>query len=405
MAVQTSVMPAASERRLFLGAQGLLDEPGRPADSRTVQAVVEQLGYLQVETINAVERAHHLILASRLDGYRHEHLSALLERDRTLFEHWTRCASAVPTRWFAYWASRFALARASIPTNRAWQRYLGDRPEEVIRQVREQIERNGPMRSQDFTRERGPRPGRWLRWKPAKAALECLWFSGEIMVTRRDNFQKVYDLTERVLPGRYLADPPSEVETVDWACRTAVERLVVATPTELARFWRATKPDRAKRWCQDAVRDGRLVHVLVEQPDGGRPKRAYAPADWERRLATLPDPPDRIRLLSPFDPIQCRFARLFGFEQHLAELFLPEARRRYGYYVMPILDRDRVIGRLDPRFDRTTGTLEIMRLDWEPTMKVTVSIRQRLEEAATRLARFVGADRVSWPRSVVRTQA
>jgi uncharacterized protein YcaQ len=405
MAVQTTTIPVASERRLFLGAQGLLDDPGRPAGGRAVHAVVEQLGYLQIETINVVERAHHLILASRLDGYRREHLSALLEKDRTLFEHWTRCASAIPTRWFSHWASRFASARAGIPTNRAWQRYLGDRPDDVVRQVREQIALNGPMRSQDFTTARGPRPGRWLRWKPAKAALECLWASGEVMVTRRDNFQKVYDLTERVLPAHWLGAPPSAGETVDWACRTAVERLVVATPTEIARFWRAIKPDRAKEWCQGAVRDGYLLQVLIEQPGGSRPKRAYALADWERRLTNLPEPPDRIRLLSPFDPVQSRFARLFGFEQHLAELFLPETQRRYGYYVMPILHRDQVIGRLDPRFERTTGTLEILRLDWEPSVKVTPQILRRLEEAATRLARFVGADRVSWPRSLVRAWA
>jgi uncharacterized protein YcaQ len=393
------VVTAEAARLLLLGAQGLLSDPGRRATVGELRRLLRRMGFVQLDSINFVERAHHLTLASRLDGYRREQLTRLLESERSLFEHWTHDASAIPVEWFAHWKPRFERERQSLREHRWWRERMGGEPERIIEEVRGRIAREGPLRSQDFEHERGASAA-WWGWKPAKAALEFLWFTGELAVARRENFQKVYDLTERIFPEQHRAARPTDEEHVEWACGTALERLVVATPKELADFWNAVEPARAKAWCEAAARAGRVVPVLVESHDGARPPRpSYALTDWERRLKGLPEPPDLARLLSPFDPVlrdRARALRLFGFDYRF-EAFVPEAQRRYGYYVLPVLEGARLVGRIDPKFHRDESLLRVRQVFWEPGVRVTPARRGKLEEAAARLARFIGAERVEWP--------
>jgi uncharacterized protein YcaQ len=390
---------AAAARRLLLGAQGLLAEPARAATPKSLLALVRQMGFVQLDSISYVERAHHLTLFSRSDGYRREHFARLLERDRSLFEHWTHDASAVPAEWFAHWKPRFARAGARIRGNKWWAERMGGKPDKVLNAVRERIAREGPLRSQDFEHERGESSA-WWGWKPQKAALEYLWHTGELMVVRREKFQKVYDLTERVFPELHRAPAPAEEEHTEWACSTALERLVVATPKELADFWASIEPARAREWCERAAREGRVVPVVVESAGAdSKPKPAYAAPDWEGRLARQPEPPARTRLLSPFDPVlrdRARAGRLFGFDYRF-EAFVPEPARRHGYYVLPVLEGERLVGRVDPKFERSEGALKIRRVFWEPDARPTRARVRGLEEAAERLARFLGAGRVEWP--------
>jgi uncharacterized protein len=382
-----------------MGAQGLLAEPARAATPAALLGLVTRMGFVQLDSISYVERAHHLTLFSRLDSYRREHFARLLERDRTLFEHWTHDASAVPTCWFAHWKPRFARAGARIRANRWWGERMGGDPDRVVEAVRNRIAREGPLRSQDFEHARG-QSSAWWGWKPQKAALEYLWHTGELAVARRESFQKVYDLTERVFPELHRAPAPAEEEHVEWACATALERLVLATPKELAEFWEAVEVAQAKLWCERAAREGRVVHVLVESHDATQKARpAYALPDWERRLHRLPEPPPRTRLLSPFDPVlrdRARAQRLFGFDYRF-EAFVPGPARRFGYYVLPVLEGERLVGRIDPKLLRGEGVLEVRRVFWEPGVRPTRQRLKGLEEAAENLARFLGAERVEWP--------
>lgn len=389
------VISTETARRLFLGAQGLLADPTRKATRTLLARLIEQMGFVQVDSINYVERAHHLTLGSRLDGYRHEHFTYLLEKNRYLFEHWTHDAAAVPTAWFAHWKPRFARYETKL-RDRWWGPRMGAQPEKTLAHVRERIAREGPLRSQDFEHDRqGGRAG-WWDWKPQKVALEYLWFTGELMVTRREKFQKVYDLTERVLPAVTALAPPTEAEHIEWACRTAFERLVVATPKEIADFWHAITLAQARQWCEQAARSGEIVPVTVAAMNDEQPRASFALSDWQTRLRKLPAAPDRMRLLSPFDPVirdRARVARLFGFDYRF-EAFVPEPQRRYGYYVLPILEGDQLVGRIDPKFQRERGTLEVRKVYWEPAVKVTKARRKKLEEALTRLANLVGAEKV-----------
>lgn len=393
MSAHRPIISASQARRLLLNAQGLLDNPARRADRGSLRKLIEQLGYVQIDSINVVERAHHLTLHSRLDGYLHEMLYRLLERDRHLFEHWTHDASAIPVEWYPHWKHRFERSAHRIRRNKWWRKRIGEKPDTVLDAVRNRIDREGPLQSRDFEHADG-QVDAWWGWKPQKAALEYLWHTGELAVVRRINFQKVYDLAERVLPQHHPLPAPEKDEHIDWACRTALERLVLATPSELAAFWHMITSNDARQWCAVAIQSGEAVEVMVESADGSKPKPMFALPDWEARLKRVPDVPQRVRLLSPFDPVlrdRSRAQRLFNFEYRF-EAFVPPAKRRYGYYVMPLLEGDAIVGRIDPKFHRDESELVIQNVWWEPGVKPTKHRHDALDQAVDRLAGFIGAD-------------
>jgi uncharacterized protein YcaQ len=217
----------------------------------------------------------------------------------------------------------------------------------------------------------------------------------------------VYDLAERIFPAAHAAPAPSDEEHLDWACRTALERLGVASPDELAGFWRAVSLPEARAWCERAAASGEIVAVRVESADGSRPRASWALPDWQERATALPAAPPRVRLLSPFDPIlrdRKRALRLFNFDYRF-EAFVPDEHRQHGYYVLPILEGERLIGRLDPKLHRDRGVLEIKNLWWEPGVRESKGRQASLASALDRLTRLVGAE--EWelsppPRAPVR---
>ncbi|HEY3571107.1 MAG TPA: crosslink repair DNA glycosylase YcaQ family protein [Thermoanaerobaculia bacterium] len=391
-------VPTVTARRLLLGAQGLLDDPRRKATVDALYGLIERMGFVQIDSINVVERAHHLILVSRMQGYQPRLLERLLERQRRLFEHWTHDASAIPTSWYPYWKIRFERYRRRVLEHPWWMERIGPEPEKVIGHVRERVVQEGPLMTRDFEGERTGEQG-WWGWKPQKAALEYLWRTGELAIAGRSSFHKVYDLAERVLPEGHAAPRPSDAEHLDWACRTALERLGIASPDEIAGFWAAIKLEEARAWCAEAAQRGEIVPVQVEPADGSKPRASWAVPDWESRAASLPPAPPRIRLLAPFDPIlrdRKRTLRLFNFDYRF-EAFVPGQHRKHGYYVLPILEGDRLIGRLDPKLHREKGLLEVKGLWWEPKVKETKGRRAALAAALDRLCRLTGAERWDLP--------
>jgi len=390
----TTALPTVSvrdARRLLMDAQGLLADPARPATHAALARLIDKLGFVQLDTITTVERAHHHILASRLDAYRPALLEHLHHNKRVLFEHMTHDASLIPIRFFPHWRPRFERSA----TNHGWMERIGDDHAKVIGQVLSRIRDHGPCMAREFERD-GARPGgAWWDWRPHKAALEYLWRCGELAVASRVSFQKVYDLTSRVHPEAHARPAPTPQEHVDWACSTALERLGVATPGELTAFWRAIKPAQAAAWAADAVKSGAAVQVYLDSGGDEPPKKSLAAHDYRRRLSKALPPPDRTRLLSPFDPIlrdRKRALRLFNFDYRF-EAFVPAPKRKYGYYVLPILEGDRMVGRLDPKLHRDRGILEIQNLWWEPGVKPGRARRAALDSAIDRFAQFVGADR------------
>ena len=353
-------------------------------------SLVRDLGFVQVDSIRTVERAHHMILFTRRSGYRPKQLDRLLERERSLFENWTHDAAVIPTEFFPIWQRRFAREEARL--SQRWQRWRGETFVQKLEEVFAHVERHGPVRT-GHLREEGHSNGQgWWDWAPSKTALEYLWRTGRLAVARREGFQKVYDLTESVIPAVHL-DPdavPNETGLIDWACRSALDRLGFATPGELARFWDGITPAEATAWC--AAQGDRLRVVEVEDAEGARPRQAYAWADIEDRLAETPSPPGRLRVLSPFDPLlrdRQRTERLFGFSFRI-EVFVPAAQRRFGYYVFPLLEGDRLIGRLDMKADREADALTVTAVWPEGRLRLTKPRMQKLEAELERLRAFAG---------------
>lgn len=378
-------------RRLFLDRQGLTTTPTGPATGPDLLALIEQLGFVQVDSINTVERAHHMILFARRQSYRPENLRPLLERDRSLFEHWTHDASILPATSFPHWKHRFARDRTRLIAR--WETWHREGFVEKFDEVLEHVVNNGPVRSSEVGQNEKRGSGGWWDWHPSKTALEYLWRTGQLAVTRRDGFQKVYDLTERVIHPHHLAPEPSENATLDWACRAALNRLGFATPGEIAAFFAAITPAEAKAWCAAALARGEIAEVMVELQNGP-PRRSFA---LPGLLAEQPDAlPERVRILSPFDPAlrdRARAERLFGFHYRI-EVFVPEAQRRYGYYVFPVLQGDRLIGRIDMKCDRAAGLLAVRAFWPEAGALLGKGRLLRLEAELDRMARFADVEGV-----------
>ena len=397
-----TIVPADAARRLLLRGAGLLERPDRRATPAAVGRQIDRLGFVQVDTISVVDRAHDRILRTRFRDYRPATLARLLERDRRFFEHWTHDASIIPMAWYPQWKHRFERLDRTPARETWWAERIGPNPKRVIDHVLDRLDREGPLRSADFEHtvapEDRPEGGQWWGWKPAKTALEYLWRTGRVAVSGRQNFQKRYDLTERVIPNHDDEAPDLEAH-IDWACQEALERLGVATPSELAAFFASIKLPDARRWTRAAVADGRAIDVEVHACDGSAPRSAVAHPSWSKMASQAPAPPDGMRLLSPFDPAirdRARMKRLFDFEYRF-EAFTPAAKRVYGYYVLPILDGDRLVGRLDPKIHRDRGELEIKGIWWEPGVRPTRQRRAALDDALDEMAHALEATTITMP--------
>lgn len=387
----------ADARRLFLHAQGLSADPSARLDMAGLQAMIEGMGFVQLDSVKAVERAHHHILFARNQRYRPDMLHALAERRRSLFEHWTHDASLIPTRWYGHWHHRFTKFKRHIEQSPGWRRRLGD-DVRVIDAVRKRIDQDGPLEARAFAGD-SARTGPWWGWSAHKAALEFLWFTGELAVAGRAGFRKIYDLAERVIPDHGMHKPPAAGAHRDWSARTALDRLGFATPTEIAGFWDAMDRKQAETWCAGEM--GRHLIAAGLEDASGRWWRGYVvPSDIEARLAAAPEPPRRVRLISPFDPLirnRQRTERLFGFSYRI-EIFVPAAKRQYGYYVFPVLEGDRFIARADLNADAKTGVLEVRGFWPEPGVRWGKGRIAAMAAELERVAAFAGARGVSWPK-------
>ena len=373
-------------RRLFLDLQGLARPPRQKLGPDSLHDLVRQLGFVQLDSINAVEHLH--------------------EERGDLFEHWTHDASIIPTEFYPHWRHRFAQVRKQLPNPR-WKQRLGPDGPKLVRAVKKRIEREGPLMSRDFE-DKGK--GAWWGWGPSKTALEYLWRTGDLAIARREGFQKVYDLTERVIPDLHRAAAPSLKETVDWKCREALARLGVATTGEIAAFWASVSPKQAADWAKPRI-GTELIEVEIAGGktgnNGSKPRTALAFADIEDRLAAAAAAPKKLRFLSPFDPVirdRKRTERLFGFDYRI-EVFVPEKKRQYGYYVLPVLEGDRFTGRADMKVHRKDGRLELKGLWLEKNVRLTPAREESLRKALARLGRFTGAATIDADAALRRTKA
>ncbi len=384
-------------RRLFLDRHALLAPPSGPAKGADLLALIERLGFVQLDSINTVARAHDVILYSRRPGYRSADLKHLYEQERALFEHWTHDAAVIPMAFYPHWHLRFQ--RDADRLRSRWRNWRRDGFEDRFRSVLDHIRDHGPVSSSDVGKDEKKGSGGWWDWHPSKTALEYLWRSGALTVVGREGFQKRYDLTERVIedhlhPG---ASPCDELATLDWLCNAAIDRLGFATSGEIAAFWDTATAAEARDWAAAQVKSGALEEIGIEQADGGL-RRVLARPGTAEQAADLGPAPGRMRVLSPFDPAlrdRKRAERLFGFHYRI-EVFTPAPKRKYGYYVFPLLEGERLVGRIDMKAERSADRLNVTAVWPERDVSWSRLRIRRLEAELDRVARFAGVKEVDF---------
>ncbi len=355
--------PPALTRRavaaLFLERQHLARPRARRLTAASLAAFVEDVGGLQVDSINVVERAHHLTLWSRFGPYDRRALERLVYRRHVLFEYWAHAACLVPAAHFAAW--RRAMLDYSLKS-RAWGAWLR-RNRRVLRAVEDAIAGSGPLGSRDFEHRRPPGSGGgWWNWKPATHALDSL-------VHSREHFRKRFDLAERVMPGAVAGEPLSREAFRRWHLRRSLHALGAASETDLRMYLTYPRVSVGERRSvlRAALREGEVVEVEVEGERG----RWYALAEdlpALERAGRRRRPSSGTTLLSPFDSFlwhRERTRRLFGFDYRI-EVYTPGPRRSHGYYSLPILHDGHLVGRLDPKTHREEKRLEVKAVHFEP---------------------------------------
>ena len=376
--MSTSTIPLAEVRRLAVSIQSYAPR-FRRARVGEVEAAIRRLGAVQLDSISTVGRAHRLTLSSRIGAYDETELQSLLSAGR-VFEYWAHEACLLPIELWPH-------CRRTMEGGAHWRfheralREHGDLVEPVLARIRAE----GPLGSRDFEGV-GEGTDMW-NWKPAKMVLEALWDNGVLVVAGRQSFQRRYDLAERVIPRTVLDAPvPDEDETLRTLALLAVRARGALTEPAIREHWRL-KGGRARlhHHVLALVDEGRLREIDAD--DGGPP--FYV--DAEAELDGDPAPPV---LLCPFDNLlwdRPLLERLFGF-RHVIEVYKPEPQREFGYYVLPLLAGDRIVGRADLKADRAEGVLHVRRFHPEPSVRGNVGAK--LERAAVRLARVLALEEV-----------
>lgn len=377
-------------RRLFLNRHALLEKPAGPAKGSDLLALIQRLGFVQLDSINTVARAHDVILFSRRPGYRAQNLKQLYECDRELFEHWTHDAAVIPMAFYPHWHLRFERDKDLL--RKRWRNWRRDGFEARFEAVLKHVRDHGPVSSSDVGKDEKKGSGGWWDWHPSKTALEYLWRSGALTVIGREGFQKRYDLTDRVIEEHLRSSSSyDEAASLNWLCSAALDRLGFATSGEIAAFWDTASPTEAKAWCAGQMRLGDLEEIEFEQADG-KLRKVFARPGTVDTAAELGPAPGRIRVLSPFDPAlrdRKRAERLFGFHYRI-EVFTPAPKRQYGYYVFPLMEGTRLVGRIDMKADRDADLLRVTAVWPEQDIKWSAARTKRLEAELVRVARFAG---------------
>jgi uncharacterized protein len=393
----------ALARRLFVSRQHLAG-PSRATGPGPdgIMAVAADLASLQLDPISVVARSHRLVLWSRLGGYDPADLEALLWRERRLFEYWANAAAIVCTEDYPIHSllmRRYPSARSAH--NRKLRLWLAEN-QALRRSILRQLRAGDPLPSralEDRSRTAWRSSG-WTAGRNVERMLDVLWTQGRIMVAGRQGQQRVWDLAERFLPPWTQTRRPPEREVVRLAAQRSLRALGVATARDIGRHFTAGRYPRLQTVLAALERDGRVERVRLAADGAEWPGPWYVHADDLPLLERLQagDWQPRTTLLSPFDNLisdRERTRRLFGFDFRM-ELYVPKAARRYGYYVLPVLHGDRLVGRVDPAMDRRQNRRLVHAVHAEPDAPASAgpAVATALEE----LAKFLGADGVELRR-------
>jgi uncharacterized protein YcaQ len=371
-------------RRFAIRKQGF-QMPRAEVDKNQIFKVLKALGCVQIDTINVVERSHYLVFWSRLGSYRKELLDQLLYPDRKVFEYWAHAASIIPIEYYRYFVYGMEKRRKEMRSKaKRWLKRDANLLDTVVREIK----RNGPLCSRDFKHEeKGKRKQEsgWWNWKPAKIALELLYDAGILMISRREKFQKYYDLTENVLPSYVDTSAPDEKERQRFFLEKTMSALGLIEPKDVGYYfypW-SVKTNVGVKGLSGLIEELEKEDVImrVQVEDYSKPCLMLS-RDVESLEKTLDDEEQMgiVSFLSPFDNLtwgKPRMRKLFEYYADL-EIYVPKKTRKFGYYALNILYNDQIVGRLDPKMHRDKDALEIKALELKEGFKPTEDFEHQL---------------------------
>lgn len=337
-------------------------------------SVIEYLGYVQIDTINVICRAHEHVIFSRMPDFTGSHLD-MQYKTRSIFEYWSHAMALLPIASFKHTLLRKSQFKWRYPE------YTTKEFKKLTAKVFKRIEEEGALSSADFKSEK--KTGIW-EWKPAKAALETLYHQGKLMVLKRDNFRRIYDLTERVYPESQNIEIPSEDETAIYQINKALQVNAVMTRREIDEYLRFAPGKAISRNISSLINAGQIKIVLIE----GREYLSKA------ELSTEPALSDRMLILSPFDNMLINRKRMeffFGAAYRL-ECYMPAAKRKLGYFALPLLYRDEIIGYIDLKAERKRGELIVKNL--LALRKLSKTEKSKLDKALQEFALFNSCSKI-----------
>ena len=349
---------------LFLERQHLARPHAAALTAARLRRFAEDVGGIQLDSINVLDRAHYLTVWSRFGPYDRAWLDRQIYRRRMLFEYWAHAACLVPIAHLPWWRRAMLDYRGRHTGWAGWLKRNG----KMLRTVKEAVQANGPMGNTDFEGRRSAGSG-WWSWRPVQHALHHLWMTGALTIHSRQHFQKRYDLTERAMPDALGVEPVTAVEFQRWHIERSLFAMGAATELDLTRYltFPRFRPGVRRAALRGMLERGEVAEIEVE----GSIARWLALTRDVPALARAERAPALSRgttLLSPFDSLMWyrdRVARLFGFDYRI-EVYTPGPQRVHGYYTLPILHDGHLIGRVDAKSHRTERRLEVRHVHFEP---------------------------------------
>ena len=389
--------PLSTVRTLALYAQRLTaaNQADSQPDKQAIHKTVEQLNYVQIDTLNLIQRSHYIIPWSRLGPYQTADFDHLIysSEHRVLFEGVQTVASIIPLKDYRY---QRGLDDKGRETLHKWYTSMlkQEGVENLVPLVLERIRQEGALRAADFEYE-GPKRGSWWDWKPAKTALEYLFVTGDLMVTNRVNFQRVYDLTERVLPDWVDTTPPSSLERDRYWVEQGLIAMGICLPDKVAEYGFHMRRASPKALGDELLKQGIIVPVQGILADGDVHELVVHRDQVEclQKVADGEIQALRTTFLSFFDSLfwcRGRDLQLWGY-QNLLEAYLPAGKRKYGYFCLSILHKDRLVGRFDPKLERKAGVLRIKALYLEQGVEPDEELVSGVASAMRDFMRFHAA--------------
>jgi uncharacterized protein YcaQ len=375
------VITQQQARRLQIHSLGLGAELAETVTKVNLLEEIIRMGVLQIDTINIVARSQYIVLWSRLGSYPLNWLDELIA-EKHLFEYWAHAACYIPMKDYPLYQWKVTSHRKKAEDNDTW---LGQNFN-FVNEILHGIRKNGPVKSSNFKRKDGLK-GSWWNWKDEKIALEHLLLVGELMVAKRDQFQRVYDLTERVHP-KWSAEAYSEADAKNILIARTIKSLGIALPQWIPDYYRLPK-SKQESVLGSLVESGEILHVNLE----GFESAGYIHKDNMKLYESIVSGStnsDRTVILSPFDPLlwdRTRLKTLFGFDFRL-ECYLPASKRKFGYWLLPILHNDSIIGKMDVKADRKNKVLEIKSISLEDGVKVTEGLLDGLSRTIHNFANW-----------------